>query len=86
MVAPYRVPEFRIGYATITGDSLCTCEISDSFRRAAATKGIELVELDNQLSAPMAIRNSERLVRDHVDLAIEFQVHRKPASVIASTF
>ncbi len=86
LVVPYRTQEFRVGYAAMTGNSLLSREISDSLRLAAASRDVELVELDNQLSARIAIRNSERLVRDHVDLVIEFQVHQKAAPVIASTF
>ncbi|MDQ2776823.1 MAG: helix-turn-helix domain-containing protein, partial [Acidobacteriota bacterium] len=86
LLAPCRKREFRIGYAAMTGNSLFSREISDSLRLAASTKGIELIELDNQLSARVAIRNSEQLVRDRVDLAIEFQVHQKAAPAIASNF
>ena len=70
----------------MTGNSLFSREIGESLRLAVAANGIELVELDNQLSARMAVRNSEKLVRDGVRLAIEFQVHEKVAAAIASNF
>lgn len=78
--------ELRIGYAAMSSNSLFSREIGDSLRLAVAAHGIELVELDNQLSPRVAVRNSERLVRDGVKLAIEFQVHQKIAPLIASNF
>lgn len=78
--------EFRLGYAAMASNSLFSREISESLRLAVASHGIELVELDNQLSPRIALRNSERLVRDQVKLAIEFQVHEKIAPEIASNF
>ncbi len=86
LVAPCRSREFRIGYAAMSGNSLFSQEISNSLRLAAAGKHIELIELDNQLSARVAVHNSERLIRDRVDLAIEFQVQQKAAPEIASNF
>ncbi len=83
---PCQTREFRIGYAAMAGNSLFSQEMSNSLRLAAAAKNVELIEVDNQLSARVAIRNSERLVRDHVDLAIEFQVHQTAAPKIASNF
>lgn len=85
-LAPIPPREFRIGYAAMSSTSLFSREISDSLRQAAVSHGIELVELDNQLSQRVAVRNSERLVQDQVRLAIEFQVHEKIAPVIASNF
>jgi len=86
LVVPCRPREFRIGYAAMTGNSLFSREISESLRLAVTRNGFELIELDNQLSARVAIRNSERLVSDGVDLAIEFQVHQEAAAKIASNF
>ena len=86
LMVPRSRREFRIGYAAMAGNSLFSREMTDGLRQAAATKSVELVELDNQLSARVAIHNSEQLVRDGVDLAIEFQVHQKAAPEIASNF
>ncbi len=77
---------FRIGYAAMTSKSLFARDVSKSLRVAAAARGVELVELDNQLSARIAVRNSERLVRDRIDLAIEFQVHQEVAEIVAAKF
>ena len=86
LVAPYSQREYRIGYAAMTGNSLFCQEISSSLRVAAAEREIDLIELDNQMNARVAIHNAEILIRDRVDLAIEFQVHQKAAPEIASNF
>jgi ribose transport system substrate-binding protein len=86
LVAPYPKREYRIGYAAMTDNSLFCREISSSLRLAAAERDIDLIELDNRMNARVAIHNAELLIRDRVDLAIEFQVHQKAAPEIASNF
>jgi ribose transport system substrate-binding protein len=81
-----RERSFRIGYAAMTAKSLFARDVTESIRVAAAQTGTELIELDNQLSARVAIGNSEKLVRERVDLAIEFQVCQEIAPLVASKF
>lgn len=77
---------FRLGYATMTSRSLFAQDVTDSIRVAAAEIGADLIEVDNQLSERIAVSNSDRLVRERVDLAIEFQVCHRVAPVVASKF
>ncbi len=86
LLLPCRTRDFRIGYAAMANNSLFSREISTSLRLAAAVKGVELIELDNQLSARTAINNAARFIRERVDLVIEFQVHQKAADEIAESF
>jgi ribose transport system substrate-binding protein len=86
IVLPARQTNFRIGYASMTGKSLFARDVTESIRVAAAQAQAELIELDNQLSARVAVSNSERLIREHVDLAIEFQVCQQVAPLISSKF
>jgi ribose transport system substrate-binding protein len=81
-----RRQSFRIGYATMTTKSLFARDVTDSIRVAAAETSTELIELDNQMNARVAIGNSEKLVRERVDLAIEFQICQEIAPLIASKF
>jgi ABC-type sugar transport system, periplasmic component len=86
IVHPSRERSFRIGYASMTAKSLFAHDVTESIRVAAAETRTELIELDNQLNARVAIGNSERLVRERVDLAIEFQVCHEIAPLVASNF
>ncbi len=76
----------RFGYAAMTGQSAFSREVTDGIRRAAVNGNIELVELDNQYSAKVALRNAETLVRERVDFAIEVQIHEDIAPLIAAKF
>ena len=76
---------YRIGYASQSHDSFCSA-LSQGLRWAATEHDIDLIELDNQYSARMAIRNAESLVRQKVDLAIEFQVFDKIAGRVSEVF
>jgi ribose transport system substrate-binding protein len=86
VVHPNRERSFRIGYAAMTTKSLFARDVTESIRVAAAETCTELIELDNRLSARVAIGNSEKLVRERVDLAIEFQVCHDIAPLVASKF
>src|SRR5580698_839544 len=72
-VRPWKQRLFRLGYAAQGTDYRFSQEVSTSLQRAAEAEGIELISLDNRYSAKTAQRNADLLVREKVDLAIEFQ-------------
>jgi ribose transport system substrate-binding protein len=76
--------QYKIGYASQTENSTFAQEVSSGLRRAAEHAGLEIVSLDNRLNARSAIANAERLVKERVDLAIEFQTFDAVASVVSS--
>ncbi len=84
-----RVPNrrrYRIGFATRGVDTPFSKAVTESVQRAAAEAGIELVTVSSHRSPRTALRNAELLVREGVDLVIEFQSHERLAPVIASRF
>ncbi len=84
-----RVPSrrrFRIGFATRGVDTPFSQAVTASVQRAAAEAGAELVTVSSHRSPRAAVRNAEALVREGVDLVIEFQSHERVAPVISSRF
>ena len=84
-----RVPavrRYRIGFATRGVDTPFSRTVSASVQRAAEQAGIELVTVNSHRSPRAALRNAETLVREGVDLVIEFQSHERIAPIIASRF
>ncbi len=79
-------PRFRIGFAGQTQESAFAVDVAEGLRREAEQRNIELIELDNRMSASTAVRNAEELIRQRVDLAIEFQTFASVAPEIASKF
>lgn len=77
---------FRIGFAAQTGASPFSTAVTDSVRWAAEKSNIDLVVLDNQYSAKVALRNARALISAKVNLAIEFQTHEKAAPIVSSLF
>lgn len=75
---------YKIGYASQTENSMFSHEVTSGIRRAAESAGLELISLDNRLNAKSAITNAERLVKEKVDVAIEFQTFDSVASVVSS--
>ncbi len=55
-------------------------------QRAAEEAGVDLITVSNHRSPRTALRNTETLVREGVDLVIEFQSHDRLAPMIASRF
>ena len=76
----------RIGYGAQGQDSSFSREVRAGLERAARREGVELLVLDNRYQASVALRNAERLVRERVDLAIEFQTDEAIAPAVASRY
>jgi ribose transport system substrate-binding protein len=76
----------RIGYASMSENSVFSRDVTDGLRLAAQENDIELIECDNRYSAKVAIRNAEMLVKERVDVAIEVQIHEQVAPIVAQKF
>lgn len=76
---------FRIGYASQTNDSFCSA-LAQGLRWAAASRPIDLIEVENRFSMKVALNNAERLVNWGVDLAIEFQTYERIGTKVAHFF
>jgi ribose transport system substrate-binding protein len=85
-VRPWKQRLYRLGYAAQGTDYQFSREVSASVQRAALAEGIELISLDNRYSAKAAQRNADLLVREKVDLAIEFQTDEHVAAVVAAKY
>jgi ribose transport system substrate-binding protein len=78
--------KYKIGYAAQADGSTFSNAVTQGLLRAAERERIELLVLDNRYSAKAAIKNAERLIRERIDLALEFQTYEKVAPVISSMF
>jgi ribose transport system substrate-binding protein len=76
----------RIGYAAQGQDTSFPREVLGGLQRAADRENVELIVVDNRYQAKIALRNAEHLVRERVDLVIEFQTDEAVAPAIASTY
>lgn len=85
-VRPWKQRLYRLGYAAQGTDYQFSQEVTSGLQRAAAAEGIELISLDNRYSAKTAQRNADLLVREKVDLAIEFQTDENVAAVVAAKY
>lgn len=76
----------RIGFAAQTHSEFSR-EVTEGLQRAAAAHdGIHLVMVNNRYSASEALRNAEYLIRENVNLVMEFQTHQRVAPTIAAKF
>ncbi len=78
--------KYRIGYAAQGQDSSFPREVATSLTRAAGEAHVELVVVDNRYNAKTALRNADQLIREEVDLAIEFQADEAVAPAITRKF
>src|SRR5690348_8462285 len=85
-VRPLKHRLYRLGYAAQGTDYQFSKEVSASLQRAAAAEGIELICFDNRYSAKVAQRNADLMVREKVDLAIEFQTDEDVAPIVAAKY
>ncbi len=83
---PFKQKLFRFGYASQGTEYGFTKEVSASLQRAAAAEGIELIVVDNQYNPKIAQRNADLLVREKVDLVIEFQTDEEVAPIVSAKY
>jgi ribose transport system substrate-binding protein len=83
---PFKQRTFRLGYAAQGTDYQFSKEISTGLQRAAAAQGLELICVDNRYNAKIAQRNADVLVREKVDLVIEFQTDEHVAPIVAAKY
>jgi ribose transport system substrate-binding protein len=81
-----RRKQYCIGYAAQGQDSSFPREVHSSLARAAEQQAIELTVVDNRYQAKVALRNAEHLIREKVDLVIEFQTDEAVAPAIAARY
>jgi len=77
---------YRIGYAEQGQDTSFDREVRLSLIRAAEREHVELIVVDNKYQPKVALRNAAYLIREKVDLVIEFQTDEVIAPAIASQY
>ncbi|MBI4890945.1 MAG: substrate-binding domain-containing protein [Acidobacteria bacterium] len=76
----------RLGFAA-QANSVFSQTVSEGLQRAAAANDrIHLIMVNNRYSAREALRNAEHLVRERVNLVLEFQTYQRVAPSIAACF
>jgi ribose transport system substrate-binding protein len=83
---PFKQKLYRLGYAAQGTDYQFSKEVSTGLQRAAQAEGIELICVDNRYNAKIALRNADVLVREKVDLVIEFQTDEHVAPIVAAKY
>lgn len=81
-----RQRKVRIGFGAQTTSSSFSESVTASVREAAERHNADLVEVNNRYSPKTALRNADLLIRERVDVAIEFQTYENVAPVIAARF
>jgi len=81
-----RRKKYRIGYAAQGQDSSFPAEVLASLQRTAEREEVELIVVNNRYQPKVALRNAEQLVRERVDLVVEFQTDEAIAPAIASKY
>jgi ribose transport system substrate-binding protein len=77
---------YRIGYANQGQASSFPREVRAGLLHAAERENVELMVVDNRYQPRTALRNAEFLIRECVDLVIEFQTDESVAPAIASRY
>ena len=83
---PLKQRLYRLGYAAQGTDYQFSKEVSAGLQRATAAEGIELICVDNRYNPKIAQRNADVLVREKVDLVIEFQTDEQVAPIVAAKY
>ncbi len=82
---PVSAKPYRIGFATQGGLNFAR-EVQRSIELVSARENVQLLTVDNRYSAREALRNADLLIKERVDLVLEFQTYERVAPVVASKF
>ena len=77
---------YRIGYAAQGQDSSFPREVRTSLIKASGDADVELVIVDNRYDPKIALRSADQLIREEVNLVIEFQSDESVAAEIAGKY
>jgi ribose transport system substrate-binding protein len=77
---------YRVGYAAQGQDSSFARDVHDGLVSAAERAQVELVVVDNRYQPRIALKNAQLLIRERVDLVIEFQTDEAVAPAIAAAY
>jgi len=78
--------KYRIGYASPGEDYLFSEDVLESLLNAADAESIDLIHIDNRYDSKTAVHNADLLIREGVDLAMEFQTDEHVAPVISAKY
>jgi ribose transport system substrate-binding protein len=85
-IQPLTSPPFTIGFAAQTTDSEFSRDVSHSVQRVADRERIRLIAVNNRYSPKTALRNADLLIKEGVNLVLEFQTYEHVAPIISSKF
>ena len=77
---------YRIGYAAQGQDTSFDREVRIGLTRAAEREQVELIVADNRYQPKIALRSADFLIREQLDLIIEFQTDEMIAPAIAAKY
>lgn len=77
---------YRIGYAAQGQDTSFDREVRIGLTLAAEREQVELIVADNRYRPKIALRSADSLIRERLDLIIEFQTDELVAPAIASKY
>lgn len=84
-LGPLTAKPYRIGFAS-QGNSKFAQEVKKSIERVANREDVDLITVDNRYSPREALRNADLLVKEKVDLVLEFQTYERVAPTVAAKF
>jgi ribose transport system substrate-binding protein len=77
---------YRVGYAAQGQDTSFDREVRTGLVHACEREHIELIVVDNRYQPKIALRSADYLIKEQVDLVIEFQTDEGIAPAIASKY
>ena len=77
---------YTIGFAAQSTDSEFSQDVSESLHRVAEREQIRLIAVNNNYSPKTALRNADLLIKEGVNLVLEFQAYEHVAPIISSKF
>jgi ribose transport system substrate-binding protein len=86
LIRPIAPSQYRIGYAAQSDEFSFSRAVTESILHAAAAERLDLVVVNNRYNPKTAIRNADHLIREKVNLVIEFQTDQNVAPILSAKY
>jgi ribose transport system substrate-binding protein len=85
-IRPKAHRQIKIGYAWPGEEYLFAQDVVASVTRSAKAEGIDLILADNRYNSKVALRNVDTLIKEGIDLAMEFQADEQIAPIVSAKY
>jgi ribose transport system substrate-binding protein len=81
-----QLTHYKIGFANLSEDIIFAVDVRRGLERTLDSTHIDLIAVDNQMDADVALKNADDLIAKGIDLMVEYQIDARVGSLLLRKF